>query len=165
VHLAAASPAHHYQRGRPEETTLYAVVRDNLETLYDAIEEGALDVKVSKHAHKDFNQLRMRIESWAFSRRQSGCERKPKPKESPLRSVAEARGRVESEYRAVVAWVEVNQCETAAVLEADLWRRVLALGAALFTLFLCSLTHRPRAARYEHEGRGYIKADRLRRGS
>jgi hypothetical protein len=73
-----------------------------------------------------------------------------------MRSIAEARGRVESEYRAVVEWVEVNHCQTAAAFEADLWRRVLALGAALFTLFLCCRANRPRAARYEHEGRGYI---------
>ena len=29
-----------YQRRRPEDTTLYQVVRDNLRTLYAAIEEG-----------------------------------------------------------------------------------------------------------------------------
>ena|SRR6266567_1924890 len=41
-----------YKRHRPERSTLYEVVRDNLETLYGAIDEGALDVKVSKHARK-----------------------------------------------------------------------------------------------------------------
>ena len=53
MHLAAAPPARAYERHRPERTTLYAVVRDNLETLYGAIDEGALDVKVSKHARKE----------------------------------------------------------------------------------------------------------------
>ena len=31
-------------RRRPETTTLYAVVRDNLETLYGAVDDGALGV-------------------------------------------------------------------------------------------------------------------------
>ena len=30
----------HYERRRPEQTTLYEVVRDNLATLYAASEEG-----------------------------------------------------------------------------------------------------------------------------
>ncbi len=38
---------------RPERTKLYAVVRDNLETLYGAVDDGAIDVKVSKHARKE----------------------------------------------------------------------------------------------------------------
>src|SRR6266496_2184918 len=42
-----------YKRHWPERSTLYEVVRDNLETLYGAIDEGALDVKVSKHARKE----------------------------------------------------------------------------------------------------------------
>jgi Putative transposase/Transposase zinc-binding domain len=53
VGLAATAPVRQYERHRPERTTLYAVVRDNLETLYGAIDEGALDVKVSKHARKE----------------------------------------------------------------------------------------------------------------
>jgi hypothetical protein len=53
VHLAATAPRRRYERHRPEHTTLYAVVRDNLETLYGAIGDGALDVKVSKHARKE----------------------------------------------------------------------------------------------------------------
>jgi hypothetical protein len=53
VHLAVAPPARQYERHRPERTTLYAVVRDNLETLYGAIDDGAIDVKVSKHARKE----------------------------------------------------------------------------------------------------------------
>ena len=56
--LAAASPpdrkgAGDYQRHRPETTALYEVVRDNLETLYGAIEDGALDARLPKHAKKE----------------------------------------------------------------------------------------------------------------
>lgn len=42
-----------YSRHRPERTALYEGVRDNLETLYGAIDDGALDVKVPKHAQKE----------------------------------------------------------------------------------------------------------------
>ena len=51
--LPAAVRAIQYERHRPERTTLYEVVRDNLETLYGAIDDGALDVKVPKHAKKE----------------------------------------------------------------------------------------------------------------
>ena len=60
MHLAATAPTRHYERHRPEQTTLYAVVRDNLETLYGAIDEGALDVKVAKHARKELEAYRVR---------------------------------------------------------------------------------------------------------
>jgi hypothetical protein len=46
VDLPAASLADRaagYHRRRPETTALYEVVRDNLETLYGAIDDGALD--------------------------------------------------------------------------------------------------------------------------
>ena len=42
--MSAASLAPRYTRRRPETTTLYAVVRDNLETLYGAVDDGALGV-------------------------------------------------------------------------------------------------------------------------
>jgi hypothetical protein len=42
-----------YRRHRPEATALYEVVRDNLETLYGAIDDGALDVKLAKHQRKE----------------------------------------------------------------------------------------------------------------
>jgi hypothetical protein len=42
-----------YERHRPETTALYELVRDNLETLYGAIADGALDVRVPKHAKKE----------------------------------------------------------------------------------------------------------------
>ncbi|CAN5244756.1 hypothetical protein BH09MYX1_BH09MYX1_62720 [soil metagenome] len=47
------SPRVRYERRRPERTALYEVVRDNLETLYGAIEDGALDVRIAKHARKE----------------------------------------------------------------------------------------------------------------
>ena len=42
-----------YERRRPEGTTLYQVVADNVETLYGAIDDGALAIKLSKHARKE----------------------------------------------------------------------------------------------------------------
>jgi hypothetical protein len=42
-----------YRRHRPETTALYEVVRDNLETLYGAIEDGAVAVRIPKHARKE----------------------------------------------------------------------------------------------------------------
>jgi len=55
--VAAAFPpsasSHVYQRHRPETTTLYEVVRDNLDTLYGAIDDGALAVRIPKHARKE----------------------------------------------------------------------------------------------------------------
>ncbi len=44
-----------YARHRPETTTLYEVVRDNLETLYGAIDDGALAARVPKHAKKELD--------------------------------------------------------------------------------------------------------------
>jgi hypothetical protein len=79
VGLPAAAPIHHYQRHRPETTALYEVVRDNLETLYGAIEDGALDIRLPKHAKKELEGYldcgllcrgfaRLRCESCAESR-------------------------------------------------------------------------------------------------
>jgi hypothetical protein len=42
-----------YRRHRPETTALYEVVRDNLETLYGAIDDGAIAVRILKHARKE----------------------------------------------------------------------------------------------------------------
>jgi hypothetical protein len=50
--LQAAAPGV-YQRHRPETTALYEVVRDNLETLYGAIGDGAIAVRIPKHARKE----------------------------------------------------------------------------------------------------------------
>ncbi|WP_437954768.1 transposase zinc-binding domain-containing protein [Sorangium sp. So ce119] len=42
-----------YERRRPEKTTLYEIVRDNVETLYGAIDDGAIAVRIPKHAKKE----------------------------------------------------------------------------------------------------------------
>ncbi len=42
-----------YRRHRPETTALYEVVRDNLETLLGAVDDGALAVRIPKHARKE----------------------------------------------------------------------------------------------------------------
>ena len=42
-----------YRRRRPEATALYEVVRDNLETLLAAIDDGALAVRIPKHARQE----------------------------------------------------------------------------------------------------------------
>jgi hypothetical protein len=44
-----------YERRRPERTSLYELVRDNLDTLYGAIDDGALDVRLPKHAKKELD--------------------------------------------------------------------------------------------------------------
>ena len=40
-------------RGTPETTALYEVVRDNLETLFGAIDDGALAVRIPRHARTE----------------------------------------------------------------------------------------------------------------
>lgn len=42
-----------YKPRDPRTTALYEVVRDNLETLYGAIEDGAIAVRIPKHARKE----------------------------------------------------------------------------------------------------------------
>jgi hypothetical protein len=42
-----------YARRHPERTSLYEVVRDNLETLYGAIADGALDMRLAKHQKQE----------------------------------------------------------------------------------------------------------------
>jgi hypothetical protein len=37
-----------YRRHRTETTALYEIVRDNIETLYGAIDDGALAVRIPK---------------------------------------------------------------------------------------------------------------------
>ena len=49
----ATGPPGVYKRHRPETTALYEVVRDNLETLYGAFDDGALAVRIPKHARKE----------------------------------------------------------------------------------------------------------------
>ena len=50
--LRAAAPGV-YQRHRPETTALYEVVRDNIETLFGAINDGALPVRIPRHARNE----------------------------------------------------------------------------------------------------------------
>ena len=42
-----------YRRHRPDSTALYEVVRDNLETLFGAIDDGALAVRIPRHAREE----------------------------------------------------------------------------------------------------------------
>ena len=42
-----------YKPRDPQTTALYEVVRDNLETQYGAIEDGAIAVRIPKHARKE----------------------------------------------------------------------------------------------------------------
>ena len=44
-----------YARRRPETTTLYAVVRDNLETLYGAVDDGALPIAPPAFVRKELD--------------------------------------------------------------------------------------------------------------
>ncbi len=48
-----STSAPRYRRHQPETTALYEVVRDNLETLYGAIDDGVLGVRIPKHAPKE----------------------------------------------------------------------------------------------------------------
>jgi hypothetical protein len=68
-----------YRPRRPETTALYEVVRDNLETLYGAIDEGAIAVRLPKHARKELEAYldcgllcrgfaRLRCQDCGFSR-------------------------------------------------------------------------------------------------
>jgi hypothetical protein len=50
---ATAGAAGVYRRHRPETTALYEVVRDNIETLHGAIDDGTLAVRIPKHARKE----------------------------------------------------------------------------------------------------------------
>ncbi len=50
---SATTPGAAYRRHQPETTALNAVVRDNLDTLYGAIDDGAITVRIPKHARKE----------------------------------------------------------------------------------------------------------------
>jgi hypothetical protein len=73
-----------------------------------------------------------------------------------MKSVSEARGRVDAEVRAVIEWVQSADSATATAFESELWTRVLAVGAALFALFLACRAARPRPARYEVDGHEFV---------
>ncbi|MEO8500396.1 MAG: hypothetical protein ABI565_05725 [Vicinamibacteria bacterium] len=57
--LAATSPPSTaatpgvYRRHRPETTALYGVVRDNIETVFGAINDGAIAVSLPRHARNE----------------------------------------------------------------------------------------------------------------
>jgi hypothetical protein len=53
VASAARSTGVVYERRRPERTTLYEVVRDNVETLYGSIDNGAIAIRIPEHAKKE----------------------------------------------------------------------------------------------------------------
>lgn len=62
-----------YERHRPEETALYEVVRDNLETLQGAIDDGVLQVRIPKHARKELDAyLRCGLLCCGFARLRCG---------------------------------------------------------------------------------------------
>jgi hypothetical protein len=42
-----------YERRRPEATTLYQVVQDNLETLYGAVDDGAVKLALPRFVRKE----------------------------------------------------------------------------------------------------------------
>jgi hypothetical protein len=65
-----------YTRRRPEETTLYAVVRDNLATLYGAVADGALPISLPAFVRKEFDgYLACGMLCHGFARlRCDGCE-------------------------------------------------------------------------------------------
>jgi len=48
-----SSPAVIYERRRPEETTLYQVVQDNLATRYGAVADGALAIALPRFVRKE----------------------------------------------------------------------------------------------------------------
>jgi hypothetical protein len=68
-------PAVEKQR-RPEESVLYAVVRDNLATLYDAVEDGELAIALPKFVRKELEgYLTCGLLCCGFARlRCEGCE-------------------------------------------------------------------------------------------
>jgi Transposase zinc-binding domain len=65
-----------YVRRRPEETTLYAVVRDNLATLYGAVEDDALPISLPAFVRKELDgYLECGMLCRGFARlRCDGCE-------------------------------------------------------------------------------------------
>jgi hypothetical protein len=47
--------AYVYERRRPEQTTLYRVVQENIETLYEAVDEGAVDLSLPKFVRSELS--------------------------------------------------------------------------------------------------------------
>ena len=65
-----------YERRRPEETTLYQVVQDNLDTLYGAVSDGALEIALPGFVRKELEgYLNCGLLCRGFARlRCEGCE-------------------------------------------------------------------------------------------
>jgi hypothetical protein len=55
-----AVPTVTYERRRPEETTLYQVVQDNLETLYGAVDDGAVKVALPEFVRTELGFVHVR---------------------------------------------------------------------------------------------------------
>ncbi len=70
------SPSVVYERRRPEETTLYQVVQDNLATLYGAVDDGALAIALPRFVRKELEgYLDCGLLCRGFARlRCGGCE-------------------------------------------------------------------------------------------
>ncbi len=65
-----------YERRRPEETTLYQVVAENLATLYGAVDDGALAIALPRFVKKELEgYLDCGLLCRGFARlRCDGCE-------------------------------------------------------------------------------------------
>ena len=74
--MSAASPTITYERRRPEQTTLYRVVQENLETLYGAVDEGAVSIALPGFVRKELEgYLGCGLLCRGFARlRCDGCE-------------------------------------------------------------------------------------------
>ena len=72
-----------YRRHRPESTALYEVVRDNIETLFGAIDDGGLAVRIPKHARQELlAYLDCGLLCRGFARLKCrGCNAAPRPRE------------------------------------------------------------------------------------
>lgn len=75
-----------------------------------------------------------------------------------MERLARAREEVEEAFRAAMAVAEARQAMVFAVVERELWTKVLALGRALVVLFLAGQAARPRATEYQH-GRATYQVD------
>ena len=71
---------HAYARRRPEQTSLYAVVRDNLRTLYAAVEDGFAGAALPDFVRKDLAGYPARGPPYLKSRL---FRRKPEPPDQP----------------------------------------------------------------------------------
>jgi Transposase zinc-binding domain len=111
--LQASAPGV-YRRHRPETTALYEVVRDNLETLYGAIDDGARAVRIPKHARKELEAYldcgllyrgfaRLKCEGCGEKRLVAfSCKRGTRRRRA--RSCQKLRGRMGTRPRAEAGW-------------------------------------------------------------